>query len=433
LKNYSKNSKNPYPFILKKMVQKILIIGYVWPEPNSSAAGSRMMQLISVFLSQGWEVVFASPAQESAHRYPLEALGVQVHSIELNNDSFDTYVKELAPTMVLFDRFMMEEQFGWRVSQNCPDALRILDTEDLHCLRKAREKSVKEGKKFKTSDLNSTLAVREIASMYRCDLSLLISGYEMTLLTDHFKVPQTILAYVPFLANEISAETMERTPTFPERKHFVTVGSFLHAPNWDCVRYLKEEIWPELRRKNPTAEMHVYGSYPTQKAFQLHNPKERFLVKGWAKDAQEVVKNARVCLAPLRFGAGMKGKLLEAMICGTPSVTTEIGAEAMHADLSWNGFIENKSENFVKAATQLYNEEKTWLLAQENGIAIVNTVYAKKNIAPKLVQTIENIQRNLQAHRIQNFTGSMLLHHSMKSTEFMSRWIVEKNKNANAK
>jgi glycosyltransferase involved in cell wall biosynthesis len=156
-------------------------------------------------------------------------------------------------------------------------------------------------------------------------------------------------------------------------------------------------------------------------------------VKGWAKDAQEVVKNARVCLAPLRFGAGMKGKLLEAMICGTPSVTTEIGAEAMHADLSWNGFIENKSENFVKAATQLYNEEKTWLLAQENGIAIVNTVYAKKNIVPKLVQTIENIQRNLQAHRIQNFTGSMLLHHSMKSTEFMSRWIVEKNKNANAK
>lgn len=413
------------------MVQKILIIGYVWPEPNSSAAGSRMMQLISVFLSQCWEVVFASPAQESVHKYPLEALGVHSCSIELNSDSFDTYVKELAPTMVLFDRFMMEEQFGWRVSQNCPDALRVLDTEDLHCLRKAREKAVKQGRTFETSDLNSSIALREIASIYRCDLSFMISSYEMALLEGHFKVPKNILVYVPFLRNEISLETMERTPSFAERNHFITVGSFLHAPNLDAVRYLKTEIWPELRKKNPKAEMHVYGSYPTQKAMQLHNPKERFLVKGWAKDAQEVVKKARVCLSPLRFGAGMKGKLLEAMICGTPSVTSKIGAEAMHADLPWNGFVEDTLEGFIKAASQLYNEEKKWLSAQKNGISIVNTVYSKKRIGKQLVQRIEDTQQNINAHRIQNFTGAMLLHHSMKSTEFMSRWIVEKNKNSN--
>jgi glycosyltransferase involved in cell wall biosynthesis len=411
------------------MLQKILIIGYVWPEPNSSAAGRRMMQLIAVFLSQGWEVVFASPAQESAHKYPLEELGVHSCSIELNSESFDIYVKELAPTMVLFDRFMMEEQFGWRVAQNCPDAMRVLDTEDLHCLRKARENAVKEGRKFENSDLNSSLAIREIASMYRCDLSLLISSYEMALLENYFKVPQNILAYVPFMMDEISANTLEHTPTFAERNHFVTIGSFLHAPNWDCVRYLKSEIWPELRQKNPKAEMHVYGSYPNQKAMQLHNPKERFLIKGWAKDAHEVVKNARVCLAPLRFGAGMKGKLLEAMVCGTPSVTSEIGSEAMHADLPWNGFIENEQEDFVNAATRLYNNENVWVQAQKNGISIVNKVYAKEKIGKQLVQRIKDVHGDLSAHRRQNFTGSMLLHHSMKSTEYMSRWIVEKNKN----
>jgi glycosyltransferase involved in cell wall biosynthesis len=413
------------------MLQKILIIGYVWPEPNSSAAGSRMMQLISVFLSQGWEVVFASPAQESAHKYPLEDLGVHCCSIELNSDSFDVYVKELAPTMVLFDRFMMEEQFGWRVSQNCPHALRVLDTEDLHCLRKAREKAVKQGRAFETSDLNSSIAMREIASIYRCDLSFMISSYEMALLEGHFKVPNSILVYIPFLMNEISEETMERTPAFAERNHFITVGSFLHAPNLDAVRYLKAEIWPELRKRNPKAEMHVYGSYPTQKAMQLHNLEERFLVKGWAKDAQEVVKKARVCLSPLRFGAGMKGKLLEAMICGTPSVTSKIGAEAMHADLPWNGFVEDTREDFIKAASQLYNEEEKWLSAQKNGISIVNTVYSKKIIGKQLVQRIEDTQQNIYEHRVQNFTGAMLLHHSMKSTEFMSRWIVEKNKNSN--
>lgn len=411
------------------MKQKILIVGYVWPEPNSSAAGSRMMQLISVFLSQDWEVVFASPAQKSAQQYPLENLSVRSHTIELNNDSFDDYIKDLSPTVVVFDRFMMEEQFGWRVAENCPKTLRILDTEDLHCLRKAREKAVKEERAFALSDLNSDVAFREMASIYRCDLSLVISSYEMELLTSHFNVPNALLEHVPFLADEISTETMLCTPTFTERKHFVTIGSFLHAPNWDCVRYLKEEIWPELRKKNPKAEMHIYGSYPTQKAMQLDNPRERFFVKGWAKDAQEVVKKARVCLAPLRFGAGMKGKLLEAMICGTPSVTTKIGAEAMHADLPWNGFVKDDPEAFVRAATQLYQDEKTWRTAQKNGISIVNTIFSSKKIARQLIQKITSVQTCLKRHRDANFTGSMLRHHSMKSTEFMSRWIAEKNRN----
>jgi len=120
-------------------MNQLLIIGYVWPEPVSSAAGRRMIELIEVFKTQKFQITFASPATQGVYAVNLEAIGVNQVVIELNNKSFDNFIKDLQPDIVLFDRFMMEEQFGWRVAENCPDAFRILDTEDLHCLRKARQ------------------------------------------------------------------------------------------------------------------------------------------------------------------------------------------------------------------------------------------------------------------------------------------------------
>jgi len=96
-------------------LKKLLIIGFVWPEPNSSAAGGRMMQLISLFKEEGYDITFASPAMESVYKVDLEALDVEKKSISLNSSSFDVFIKELNPSVVLFDRFMIEEQFGWRV------------------------------------------------------------------------------------------------------------------------------------------------------------------------------------------------------------------------------------------------------------------------------------------------------------------------------
>src|SRR4051812_31146501 len=119
-------------------MKKLLIIGYVWPEPNSSAAGSRMLGLIRLFLAQDWEIIFVSAAALSEHRANLMEFGVEEKAIALNDSSFNEYLKRFQPDAVLFDRFFTEEQFGWRVEQVCPQALRLLDTEDLHSLRHVR-------------------------------------------------------------------------------------------------------------------------------------------------------------------------------------------------------------------------------------------------------------------------------------------------------
>lgn len=403
----------------------VLVIGYVWPEPNSTAAGSRMMQLLEFFISEGYTVTFATTASESIHRANLESLNISVVPIQLNNSTFDVFLRELQPQIVIFDRFMMEEQFGWRVNAICPDALKILDTEDLHFLRNFRELKFKG--KNPVSIKESELAKREIASIYRCDLSLIISEVEKELLKDDFNIPQNLLFYLPFLIKKITSEEIAQFPKFEDREHFVSIGNFRHAPNLDAVMYLKQDIWPKVRKKLPNVQMHIYGAYPAAKITQLHDPKNGFLIQGWAKDAAEVVKNARISLAPLRFGAGLKGKLIEAMQWGTPNVTTSVGAEGIPGSLAWNGFVEDSPERFAALAVELYTSKNTWKQAQEKGFKILDTRFSKSGFYSMFQNRLEDLKKSLRQHRLENFTGAMLLHHRVKSTFYLSRYIEVKN------
>ncbi|MEQ8525759.1 glycosyltransferase [Gracilimonas sp.] len=406
---------------------KVLIIGKVWPEPDSSAAGSRMMELIDVFKSEGWEITFASAASDSQYAINLDDFGIKKERIELNSSSFDEFVKALNPDIVLFDRFMTEEQFGWRVADHCPGALRVLDTEDLHCLREARYRAWKKGRGFKESDLFNDLAKREVASILRCDLSLIISEYEMSLLANVFKVDESLLLYLPFLLNKIDENTLNNWLPYGKRNHFISIGNFLHKPNWNAVLYLKEEIWPLIRAEVSDAELHIYGAYSSQKVQQLHDEQEGFLIKGRADSAKEVVGNARILLAPLRFGAGLKGKLVEAMQCGTPSITTSIGAEGMHGNLPWPGFITDNPKEFAQRAVQLYNDEDLWREKQRRSPEITRGRFDKELHSVRLIERMKEIHKNLEAHRHQNFIGSILQHHTVASTRFMSKWIEAKN------
>lgn len=406
-------------------MKKILVIGYVWPEPNSSAAGSHMMSILRLFKKQNYQVEFSTPCALSDHMIDLSAEGITSKSIELNSDSFDEYVSSYNPDIVLFDRFMMEEQFGWRVEKNCPSALKILDTEDLQFLRNARHQALKENREVSQSDFASDLAKREIASILRCDISLIISSFEMDLLINTFKIDSKILYHLPFM---VDLETCPKeTLEFSKREYFMTIGNFRHAPNWDVVLYL-QKIWPLIRKELPQAQLHIYGSYPPPKAMALNNPKTGFIIKGWAKDAKEVMEKSRVCLAPIRFGAGIKGKLLDAMIMQTPSVTTSVGAEGMCDDKeSWAGIICDDIEDFVNSAVSLYKNESFWNDKQKNCSILLKEKYDSQILEENLLNHILNIEENLTQHRLDNFMGSMLKHHTMASTKYMSQWIAEKN------
>ncbi len=409
-------------------MKTLLIIGFVWPEPNSTAAGTRMMQLIRLFLRNKYKITFVSSAAKTDNSFPLEELKIRTYSIELNNASFDDLILEVNPDIVLFDRFLTEEQFGWRVNENCPNAIRILDTEDLHFLRKARQKASNNNDIISLKYLVNDIAKREIASIYRCDLSLIISKFEYNLLVNTFKIEKSFLFYIPFLVNNLSLSDMHKYPNYASRKNFMTIGNFKHEPNYTAVLYLKNVIWKIIRNELPNTQLYIYGAYLPDKVKQLHNEKEGFIIKGWAESKEEAFVNSRICLAPLQFGAGLKGKLLEAMQFGTPSVTTSVGAEAMHGDHSWNGFITDNLNDFAKKAVELYNHEEIWNTSQLNGIKIINNCFTKEKFENEFLYRINDIKKNIENHRLQNIMGSILLHHTLQSTKYLSKWIEEKNR-----
>lgn len=407
-----------------------MIIGQVWPEPETTAAGKRMLQLITLFSDFGYAVYFGSAAKKSEFSVSLQNVTVKNFDLTLNDSGFDTFITELKPDMVLYDRFVTEEQFGWRISENFPKTLTILNTEDLHCLRKIRQLAFADNTKFEVGSLlNQDITKREIASIYRCDFTLMISDFEIDLLKSLFHIDPSLLFHLPLFVEPISFEDKKNWIAFEDRKDFITIGNGKHAPNVDSILYAIREIWPTIRQELPHANYKIYGAYLPQKINQLHHPKNGILVEGWAQDETEVFQKAKVCLTPIRFGAGIKGKLLASMYNGTPSVTTTIGAEGMLSeDSDWNGFISDNPRKLAKAAIRLYKDKNLWQQCQQNGIELVHTKFNKNKYQIPLRKKLNTITKNLSEHRKNNFIGAMLQLHTAQSTKYLSKWIEEKNK-----
>jgi glycosyltransferase involved in cell wall biosynthesis len=407
---------------------KVLWIALVWPETTSSAAGVRTTQLLQALKNNGFEVEVSSPCRLNEHEEKLRDLGFKTASFKPNDSSFDEYIKNLNPEIVFFDRFMAEEQFGWRVREQAPEALRVLDTIDLHSLRRARQKELKAyGSKLplelSAKNMLSDDTVRELSSIYRSDLSFIISDYELSLLTDYYNVPANLLEL-----NRFSYAARGDLKGFEERKNFVAIGNFNHEPNADSYRLLQKTIWPEIRKRLPEAELHIYGAYPSEEIKNLNNPKSGFLVKGWTEDSLETLSNYRVNLAPLRFGAGIKGKVSDGWTVGTPCIGTSIAKEGMIGNLDFGGSIADDWSEFSEKAVTLYGDEVLWIKAQEKGLKVIKQLYNPEENIKSVLDAIQIAITNKESKRLKNFVGSMLWHNQHRSTEYFSRWIEAKNR-----
>ena len=406
--------------------KSLLVIGHQWPEPQATGAGLRMLWLLNGFLQEGFHIVFASAAGSGDYRADLGKLGITEVEIELNEASFDLFLRKNGFTHVLFDRFLTEEQFGWRVRDNLPGAQVLLDTEDLHSLRHSREDVFKRGGEWSVTDwVEHPMFYREVASMFRSDLSLIISKTEMALL--HSEVPflREKLVYLPFGMDEPAA-----VPglNFQERSDFVFVGNGKHAPNQDAIAYLKTDIWPRIRKRLPGAELHIYGAYLPNQILQMHAPDEGFKVRGWALELHPVLGNARLLLAPLRFGAGIKVKILKASTFGLPVVGTSIAFEGiMETDMA---FIADSADRLAEKAIALYANPVEWeqaLEQQEDAVrAHLNTSFNT------LIDAMDSsLQRQKSLPRETRVIQNMLQNEAFGRLRYLSRWIEAKEKGKN--
>lgn len=430
--------------------KRVVLISSVWPEPRSSAAGLRDQNFIETFQKlPSWELFLLSAATNLEAREYWTTQGVQTCQVQLNDSGFDELVAELRPDYVIFDRFITEEQFSWRVQKFAPEAVRILDTQDLHFVRRARQKAHQ--KKFSleeitdlrperrlwreiltdknTGQFDSSLK-REVAAILRNHLSLILSTEEHRLLVEQIGLPPEKLMILPF---GYQIQTDRFVPNFEQRQHLCMIGNFRHPPNHDAAIWMSKEIWPKLRKELPAGtELHLYGAYPPKEISQLDDPQSKGVrVKGWTENAIKTLSEYRISLAPLRFGAGIKGKVTDSWQAGTPVVTTPIGAEGMwpNNQKQPEGFpakIVMDVDAIIYTCKTLYEDQSQWEQLQNSGRQYLANNFDWKHWEAQFLSRLQSTSLTSDSPFSELLT-QILWDNSFAKNQYFSRWIELKN------
>ena len=365
---------------------------------------------------------------------------------------------------IVFDRFYVEESFSFALRKEYPEASLVLDMQDMHALRSDREDLVKQWDvKYATKTKSSTekgqedcfgvlpvvmehipstesdKLLRELGSIHRSDLTLVCSPYELNLLTTTYGVDASKLCLAPFFVDSTQIRSVDSTTLSTNSNDndapppsFVFCGGFKHTPNVDSVRLLLQFVWPAIRKHLPTATLHIHGAYCPDEMFRqlMKNSNETGVsIHGYTAHLQDVFRPGRILLAPLRFGAGLKGKIIDAWSFGLPVVTTPVGSEGFigtennASTTSFGGTVAWSVDEFVQAAVELALDKSSYVDAVRRGQAILHRTQDKGLNWAKVEGALTTTEMELSRRRKYDYTRALLWHHSARSTEYVSRWI----------
>lgn len=393
--------------------RKLLIVGHIFPESRSTAAGWRMMKLIEHF-HQAYDVYFGTAAQPSNNCDELVGVKEVIH-LPLNDDSVDETLLRIQADVVVFDRFYTEEMFGWRVAEVLPDAWRILNSEDIHFVRATREQWVKQHKMIApcTNDLNWTpeLVTRELASILRSHKTIVISRWEMDLLQETFQIPSSKLSFLPLQFPQFETHNAD------ERKDFCFIGNGIHKPNADAIEWLVREIWPRIQERLPSAKLNIACGYTSSHLRQLLSKKKNIQLYEQVPDAGAFVQQHAVQLMPIRFGAGIKGKVLESIVNRTPFVATPIAMEGISNAYPYSA---ENIEAFVEMAVSLYSDR----LAKVKALTSMNEIQKQY---PSYTKCMDELLADLAVEPGVDWFAQTLLMQQNNATKFFSKYITAKN------
>ncbi len=396
-----------------------------WPEPASTAAGQHLIQVLESLIPIAHTILIGHTAYKTDRSHIFDSEVISSKRIFINDSEFDSILVDFAPHIVLFDRFTLEEQFGWRVSEHCPEAMKILNTEDLHGLRAAREEALFQNRDWQDCIKSNTILLRELASLYRCDLTLIISEFEMEFLKS-LDVPSRLISYVPFGFDTSNLTISKGLKTFEERKDLIFIGNFLHKPNIDAIDFLVNNLWPRIKSALSDVQCHICGAYSPK--INGPNPDKDIIWHGAVKSTRHLLNQSRVNLVPLRFGAGLKGKVLEAMRYGTPSIISETGAEGVFGAIEPGPLLAPNWDDFVDKVILLYRDKKQWISGQKIGFEVIRTRFDKTVVFEHFIQRLSLVYNDLESHRKFNVIGAMLQRNEQQSTKYMAKWIEAKNR-----
>lgn len=351
-----------------RATRRILIIDATTPAPDQDSGSLRMVNLMRVLRRNGCHVAFMASNRAWVERYTqeLQEIGVEALYHPFNNDPAALFRERGAEfDSILLSRHYVASEFIGLARMYAPRARLVFDTVDLHYLREQRAAEL-EGRADLARESERTRA-QEIGIMRECDVTLVVSPVEKEILDRD----------APGVAVDVLSNVHEvfgcRRP-FGQRRDLLFVGGFQHPPNTDAVLWFAGAILPLVLQRIPDLHLHVIGSKVTPEIQALAS--EHLVVHGFVDDIAPAMDSARISIAPLRYGAGVKGKVNMAMSYGLPVVATPMAVEGMHVRAGEDVLVASEAEAFADAIIELYNDESLWNRLSANGLANVQTHFS---------------------------------------------------------
>lgn len=349
---------------------RILVVDTMTPEPTRDSGSLRLSAILRLLNEQGWAVSFLPDdgrASEDEIR-ALGALGVEVLCRPFVSD-LPHWLRAHGHGLhaVMLCRHTVAGQYLRLVRKLSPKARVLFDTVDLHFLREQRAAELSGSASMARQAQASRKS--ELALIEQCDVTFVVSPHEQALLAD--MVPR---AKVELLSNIHDIHGCHTG--FAQRHDLVFIGGHGHPPNVDSMRWMSQDILPRIRERHPEMRIHVLGDLTDALRQELARP--GFELHGRVDDLGPWLETALASLAPLRFGAGVKGKINMAMSYGTPVIATTVAAEGMHLTEGEDVLIADDPAAFVAAVERLLRDEPLWLRLSRQGLDNVRRHFSRE-------------------------------------------------------
>lgn len=336
--------------------QIVLYIDHEVPSYDKDAGSLITFQYLNILAEMNYKVIFwpANLKDTEPYTTTLQERGIEVVYGYAN---FTNYIKRYGKyiSIVFISRALTAISFLDKIKENSKAKI-IYIPHDLHFLRESRRAELENSKKL--GKYAQRLRRLELSIATKSDLTLVFSDVEKKILEE--QNPRLNVGVLPWIQ-----EIKSVSPTYELRDGLMFIGSFRHLPNVDGVLWFFRDIFPIIRQHLPHVRCTVVGSNPTEEIIALNN--DQVTVTGYVRDPREYFVRAKLFIAPLRYGAGIKGKVIEAMSYGLPVVTTSVGAEGLGLLHNKHACIADTADSFALSVVELYKNRDLWLsLFQES-------------------------------------------------------------------
>jgi GT2 family glycosyltransferase/glycosyltransferase involved in cell wall biosynthesis len=370
LRAHAANGMSPHTEKERNVKKRVLIVDDHVLRPDQDSGSLRMWNLIQLWQSLSFKVTFAAANLERVEPYVqrLQGQGAEVLYAPFIS-SLEDHLREFGPLydVVLLSRPDVGTALLGTVRATCPRALVIYDSPDLYFLREMRQAQV--SRNFRLGMLARIRKQQEFRLFQQTDIALVVSPVEQRLVTKELPA-----AHVEVISN--IHDIYGSAKPFCRRTDLLFVGGFAHVPNVDAVQYFVREIFPLLRPELPDVKFYIVGSNPPPEVVALAG--EDVIVTGYKEDIAPYFANCRVFLAPLRYGAGVKGKINMSMSHGLPVVATPLAVEGMRLVNEWDVLIGETDHEFSSSVVRVYKDEELWNRLSSNGIENARRFYSRE-------------------------------------------------------